>query len=190
MKRLQLRVNLQKIRLHELIQMRQSVICRFLWKPHISSSVNCRFLWKPRTNRLPPIADNNTLRSAAAPLQRTESGRDCSAALQSSSRVRTQLRRTRFLTVHARKDQQWFTRRELFKVTHYSVKLNTRRRHFQGSYREMSARIPRCQCAGCRLKNCRRCKNCQDMKQYGGRGTRKQKCLKKFCLRNFMSDLE
>ena len=44
-------------------------------------------------------------------------------------------------------------------------------------------RIQRCNsCAGCRAKDCRVCQCCQDMKKYGGSGTRKRSCVKRACL--------
>ncbi|KAG0730001.1 Histone-lysine N-methyltransferase 2B [Chionoecetes opilio] len=36
-------------------------------------------------------------------------------------------------------------------------------------------------CRGCTTPNCLKCSNCQDMKKYGGRGTKKKPCIKRKC---------
>lgn len=46
-----------------------------------------------------------------------------------------------------------------------------------------SARLARCgACAGCTRGDCGVCKNCRDKAKYGGRGIKKQACLKRLCL--------
>ena len=37
-------------------------------------------------------------------------------------------------------------------------------------------------CTGCTVKDCGTCKNCRDMKKFGGKGRKKQKCLRRQCL--------
>ncbi|XP_065888309.1 uncharacterized protein [Dysidea avara] len=36
-------------------------------------------------------------------------------------------------------------------------------------------------CDGCTAENCGRCKHCRDMKKFGGKGRKKQKCLARCC---------
>lgn len=52
-----------------------------------------------------------------------------------------------------------------------------------GSSSAKRARLARCgNCAGCRRGDCGTCKNCLDKPKYGGRGIKKQACLRRACL--------
>jgi len=52
----------------------------------------------------------------------------------------------------------------------------------RNKYFKLKKRSNRCgRCYGCSLPNCLQCSPCKDMKKYGGPGTKKQACKKRFC---------